>query len=319
MDYTIVYLTNREEPLLHWTVESLGLQIPESERGNVQIVVVDKFAEDEGRRGWAKAQLESGLKGCDFVHTPAKPNVWSGPCRLTSEDYFAPSNYRNTGILLAKAPVIAFLDDLSVVCPGWWDHIKQVHDSQEVILGTYEKHRHMYVEGGVLVYSDPHTVSVDSRRSTALMRSSDRINPISCSGSWMYGCSFACPTEALLQSNGFDEDCDSMGSEDYITGMIMEQKGWNFKFCPGMKTIESDTHHEFGEVATRVIKPMGDTDASYVILNWVKQNGRDKCAFYSNDHLTLRDAREKVLSTGILPECSIPEHDWRDGTPLRNM
>jgi len=314
MKYSIVYLTNRIEPLLHWTLESLAKEIPPEERGEVQFIMVDKFAEDQGRRDWVKVQLVKILNGCNYVHTTVKPNVWCGSHRLTSEDYFAASNYRNTGILLAQAPMIAFLDDLSVVCPGWWDHVKRSEADQAVYLGTYDKHRDMYVEQGQLVYSSH--VDPDTRRSKLSQENTD---PFPCAGSWMYGCSFACPTEALLDANGFDEDCDSMGSEDYITGMIMERKGWQFKFCPQMKTIESDLHHGFGDVAKRIIKPMGGTDASHIILNSVIYDGRSKSAFYSNKYSDIREARDEVLRTGQLPECGIPQHDWRDGQALEEM
>jgi hypothetical protein len=316
MKYTIVYITNRLEPLLHWTLDSLALEIPADERSDVQFVVVDKYGDDLGRKKWVRFQLVDKLDGCKFVHTTVKPNVWCGKHRLTSADYFAASNYRNTGILLAEAPHIAFLDDLSVVCGGWWDHVKQSNADQEVYLGTYDKHRHMYVDQGVLLSSDPHSIAEDTRRQKLQPGTKD---PIPCTGSWMYGCSFACPTEALLQVNGFDEDCDSMGSEDYITGILMEKKGWKFKFCQGMKTIESDYHHELGKIAVRVIKPMGDTDASHVVLNSVMNGSKVKSSFYSNKYSDIREARDYVLQTGKLPECSIPEHDWRDGTLISKM
>jgi hypothetical protein len=316
MKYSIVYLTNRIDPLFQWTVDSLSHQIPPEERQDVQLVVVDKYANDTGRQGYFRTELERGLLGCELTHTAVKPNVWCGEDKLTFRDYFAASNYRNTGILLAKAPMIAFLDDLSVVCPGWWDHVKQAEAEQAVFLGTYDKHQSMCVRDGVLVYSDPDKIAADSRRSKL---SPNNTKPFPCGGSWMFGCSFACPTEALLDVNGFDEDCDSMGSEDYITGMMMERKGWKFKFCPLMKTIESDLHHGFGEIAIRVIKPMNGTDASHVILNDVLIGNRTKSAFFNDAGDSLRDARAKVLSTGKLPACSIPEHDWRDGTELSSM
>ena len=316
MGYSIIYPTCRLEPLLHWTLDSLATQIPESERGDVQFIIVDKFGDDPARLEWARLQFEDSLKGCTLVHTTVKPNVWSGKHRLTSTDYFAASTYRNTGLLLATNSTVAFLDDLSYVCPGWWSHVQQAANAQEIYLGTYDKGQHMVVRNGELIYQDPGSIDPDTRRQKL---NPDNVDPFPCTGSWMYGCSMAAPLEAFLQVNGFDEDCDSMGSEDYITGMLLEKYGWHFRFCPSMKTIESYVHHGLGEVAKRVDKPMGGTDASHVILHSVMNGTRKKSAFYSNQHGNLRDAREEVLATGKLPDCSIPEHDWRDGQRLDEM
>ena len=96
MKYSIVYLTNRIEPLLHWTLDSLANEIPAEERGDVQFILVDKFAEDQGRRDWVKIQLEKILNGFNYVHTTVKPNVWCGSHRLTSQV----AGSENAGLLL---------------------------------------------------------------------------------------------------------------------------------------------------------------------------------------------------------------------------
>jgi len=64
---------------------------------------------------------------------------------------------------------------------------------------------------------------------------------------------------------------------------------------------------------------MGETDASHIILNSVIYDGRSKSAFYSNKYSDIREARNEVLRTGQLPECGIPQHDWRDGQALEDM
>lgn len=310
--YSIIYPTVRKDPKLKWFVESLLRDIDSEDLGRTQLVVVDRWAGPGTRDTWLSKQ--GNLKAfADVVHTPPKPNVWCGEHRLTKTDYFAASNYRNTGLLHAKGEHVVFVDDLSVVMPGWWHYVQESRKLQEIYLGTYSKELDMRVVKGELKSYEHNPIGQDTRLKPHMA------DPFYCTGSWMYGCSLAGPIEAFLQINGFDEDCDSMGSEDYVCGMMISKAGWKFKFCPRMKTIESEELHEDKDgPVLRIIKPIADTDASHVILNMV-QAGRDKGAFYSNKQMTLREAREIVLTGGPMPECNIPQHDWRDGQPLSEM
>lgn len=300
--------------MLEWFLDSLVSQTTKEEREQIQFIFIDRYCKTNGRHNWFVQH--KGLS--DFhsvIKTPVKPNVWHGKHRLTKSDYFAAANYRNTGVLLAEADHLVLVDDLSVMMPGWWDSVKKSRDEQRIYLGAYGKHKDMKVVGGRLVSSDPFEAGIDSRV---------KISPTtrSCSGSWMYGSSVAMPTEALLQVNGFDEDCDSMGGEDYACGIMMERRGWEFVFCTEMMTVESEEHHYIGVILKHIIKPHPDPaqkDYSHVYLNWVNTGSRLSGAFYNNDGLSLREARKQVLKTKELPKCSIPEHDWRDGQPLAEM
>ena len=310
--YSIVYPTFREDPKLNWFVESLLLDIPKETLSQVQLVIVDRLAGTSKRKRWLDKHKNLSKFG-DVAHTPVKPNVWCGEHRIPAKDYFAAANFRNTGILHAKGSHIVFADDLSVIMPGWWHHVAESRRLQEIYLGTYSKEREMVVQKGVLKNYTPNPIGQDTRLKPHMA------DPFYCTGSWMYGSSVAAPIEALLQVNGFDEDCDSMGSEDYVCGMMMESYGWKFKFCPRMKTVESEElHGSKGVEISRIIKPIADTDASHVILNMVK-GGRNKGAFYTNKQMTLREARDSVLAGNPMPECNIPQHDWRDGQPLEEM
>jgi len=280
-----------------------------------QLIYVDHYAEETGRSEWATGHKEIPLFH-SMTHVPVKPNVWTGSHRLTSVDYFAASNFRNTGLIHSKADHVVFIDDLSVVCPGWWDHVKESKKLKEVYFGTYEKHSEMTVEDGLIVGSIRDLIGVDTRRAQL---SANNKAPFYCAGSWLYGCSLAAPIQAFLDINGFDEDCDSMGSEDYIAGIQLQFAGWKTKFCPGMQTIESETHHYAEKPARRVIKPMAGTDASHVILSQVVAGDRRKAAFYHHPYMTLAEARDHVLAGGELATTQIPQHDWRDGQPLTEM
>ena len=122
-----------------------------------------------------------------------------------------------------------------------------------------------------------------------------------------------------MEINGFDEDCDSMGSEDYICGMMLEQAGWQIKFAPRMETYESEEYHHMDAPFVRVIKPTGYKDASWTLLDQVRNHERPKAAFYHPDGISLAEARDRVLEGEPPPVCRIPEHDWRDGQLLKEM
>lgn len=315
MRYSIIYITNRPEPLLHWTIGSLVRDIPSEDIAQTQLIVVDRIAHNDGRPEWFKEHKHLDKFG-EVTHVPVKSNVWAGKWRLTPVDYFAASNFRNTGLLHARAEHIAFIDDLSYVCPGWWDHVKQSEAEQAIFLGTYEKRKHMCVEDGVLLGSEQHQAGIDTRMQQV---SAHNTEPFACAGSWMYGCSVTGPTKAWMDINGYDEDCDSMGSEDYLCGMMLEMAGWPIKFCPKMMTYESEEYHHLGTPAVRIIKPTGYRDASWTLLDQVRHKERLKGAFYCSNGQSLAETRDDVLAGEPIPITRIPENDWRDGQPLSEM
>jgi len=314
-EYTIIYVTNRSDCLFDWFLDSV-LKDMGKDASVTQLVLVDIYCGTAERSTWMKDYSTQLKKFHSFKHTIPKPNVWAGGYKLTSVDYFAPSAFRNTGLLWTEADHVTFIDDVSVVCPGWWDYTKQSKKAQEIYLGTYDKHWHMNVVKGILKGSDCRESGLDTRRTHLKEHHKE---PFYCHGTWMYGCSLSAPLEAFLQINGYDEDCDSMGSEDYVAGIMLEAHGWKFKFCMGMKTIESEEYHRMETPAKRIIKKVPAPDASHAILNMVRDGGRTTGAFYCSLGMNLRECREHVLKTKEMPITKIPEHDWRDGQPLSEM
>jgi hypothetical protein len=145
--------------------------------------------------------------------------------------------------------------------------------------------------------------------------------PHPCDGGWAYGCSLGAPVEALLSINGWDEDNDSMGGEDYACGMMLHRKGHELKYHPAMMTIESEeAHSELGEkIFKRIIKgPPGPRDASQVMYSYLVSGMKKVSADYYGGK-GLRDVREAVLKGTPFPVVKIPEHDWRDGQALAEM
>lgn len=159
--FSIIYISNRRDSKFQWFLESLRLDAPMDDLAQTQLIYVDHYAEETGRSEWATGHKEIPLFH-SMTHVPVKPNVWTGSHRLTSVDYFAASNFRNTGLIHSKADHVVFIDDLSVVCPGWWDHVKESKKLKEVYFGTYEKHSEMTVEDGLIVGSIRDLIGVDT-------------------------------------------------------------------------------------------------------------------------------------------------------------
>lgn len=334
---SVCFVTNRKEPRIRWFFDSLHRELGGDYSG-VKIIVVDKWCswnewlneDDEINGGYRHRKVPrmtsahySALldkRMSDFqnmahsaiCHVPPKPTVWAGAfTRRTSQDYFAPSNARNTGLCLAPDGYIAYVDDLSVLLPGWWEQVQKAVVGNYIACGTYQKVNKLEVTSGDVVSWDETESGIDSRKQ---FFTSDE--PFKCGGGWMYGCSMAIPVEALLTINGFDEDHDSMGGEDTAAGIMLERNGFELRMCPKMKTFESEEDHHVEKPAKRIIKPQaGYKDASHAILDWIQNGNRIKAPNYQD----MRQTRESVLNGEKFPNVTIPEHHWPDGVALKDM
>lgn len=319
---SIVYITGRQDPRFEWFADSLHRELAGGYEG-VEIIVVDYWADENGgsdgpdpvaRRTYFEARAH-----CPLIHVPPKPTVWQGRHRVTKTNYFAAANARNTGVCLASDGWIAFADDLAVLMPGWMETIRRAQRENFIALGAYRKFPGLVVERGVV------RVPEDPRRKTDLHGwdsrwengSDDR--PVPASGSWMYGCSVAMPLEALLAINGWDERADArgLGSEDYITGMILERHGYAFRYCRSMMTIEEDvatTSPFVREIATAPGRP----DASHVLLEHASS---PQCLSAPNyfPEGGIREVRRQVRAGKPFPDQRIPEHCWYSGTRLADL
>jgi hypothetical protein len=133
--------------------------------------------------------------------------------------------------------------------------------------------------------------------------------------------------DALLKVNGWDEDNDSMGGEDYCIGLMLEKQGFDLFYLPRMMTLESEEAHSekdangnpVDERFLRIIKgPSGPRDASQRMLAWVQVGARKMGANYYGDN-GIVGVRERVLNGSPFPVVKIPENDWRDGQALSEM
>jgi hypothetical protein len=313
---TIAYITNRKICHINWFFQSLYNQLllqpvyPE-----IKVCVVDHWAEAYGH--WteidvAKRKYEfSKMAPFPIHHVPPKPTVWSGKYRLTTQNYFSPSNSRNTGLCMSEGSHIVYVDDLSVLLPGWLDSVLEAQKGGYIACGTYRKVLNLNVVDGNVLSFDDHPSGHDSRKQ--FFKSDE---PFPAGGSWMYGCSVAIRTEALLEINGWDENCDSCGAEDTITGIILDRKGNKFMMCPKMLSYEDELAHHVETPFKRIIKPKeGWKDSSHMILH---QAIHGESLWFPN-YQNMRETRDIVLNGGAFPIVQIPEHHYIDGQSLRDM
>lgn len=310
MTLNIAYMTSRQAPMIHWFFDSLHRECAGLYDG-LRLIVVDFHADTPGRRdAFAKAAH------CDIVHVPAKPTVWQGPHRLTTTDYFAAANARNTAVCLARDGWIVFVDDLSVLLPGWLACVRRAIERRYIVCGTYKKVLALVVENGEAVYYREHTAGLDSR--WKLCRDD---GPVRLPGGAMYGCSVAMPLEAILDINGYDEDCDCMGlgSEDYIAGIMLEHRGYDIRLDCKMQTLESEERHHWEKPMKRVIEgePESQNNASWAILGPVVAGKRTAAPNYFDGGI--RCLRERVLAGEPFPVMKIPEHSWYSGRHLSTL
>ncbi len=307
---TIAYMSNRIDCKIQWFWESLHRELSGNYE-NIKIVVIDFWADGSFER--MGQIMRNAPVSCNVVHTSPKPTVWQGKHRLTKEDYFAASNARNTAICLAPDGWIAFVDDLSVLLPGWFDAIKRAMENNYIVLGAYKKVKGLEVVNGNPEKYTEFPGGIDSRLSKVSGQ-----GPHSCDGGWMFGCSLAAPVDAFLKINGFDEACDGLGAEDYIAGIMLEKQGYKLMYDPRMMTFESDELHFVEKPFKRTDKGVSPNDKSHAILNMVRDGGRHVAPnFFPEGGIAA--LRQKILAGGEFPTSQIPFHDWFDGQPIQDF
>lgn len=311
MNLSIAYMTNRRDPKIQWFFDSLHQDLGACYNDITRLIIVDFYADEPGRKE-AFAALFRGPKALLYHVTP-KPTVWQGKYLLTKEDFFAASNARNTAICLAPDGYIAFVDDLSVLVPGWMDRVRAAMAEGYIVYGTYQKVLGLIVDNGLIKGFREHSAGFDSR--LKMLPKGQRTH--SCAGSWLYGCSLAASVEAFLKINGFDEDCDSLGSEDSICGIMLGHAGYRFVFDMDMMTYESEEDHFVEPPFKRMDKGQSPNDKSHKMLNmalkgrWIAPNHFEPGG--------IRLMRERVLAGQPFPISQIPQHDWYDKQPIQEM
>lgn len=342
---SISYFTCRTNPRWQWFLDSLANQVAPDQRKDLQLVFIDAklwapglenirtdlamttqdsfplrdLRYQDGARREELAKIVDGR--FEFLHVPPKPNVWNGPFRLTSKDWFAAANARNTAIIVVRHPYLVCIDDLSVTMPHWFAQALHAAAHKYIVCGAYKKVKQLVVDKGNVVSFEEFPPGVDSRWGNG---SDTGIVPYS--GGGMYGCSFGVPLALALTVDGFEPACNGMGAEDYDFGIRLERAGGKVFYNRNMLTLESEEAHgeepslprESREVTTD-FKPEGyegSPMSDWVLRNRVYSETMRILPLMPENLLALR---ERYFATGLVPIPSGPSTDWKDGKALSEL
>lgn len=314
MTLSIAYFTSRKEPKLNWFFDSLHRETGGDYSG-IKIIIVD-FWKDErpwDQDTWTAAAHTSGR--CILEHVTPKPTVWQGEHKLTKEEWFAASNARNTAVCLAPDGWIAFVDDVSVLMPGWLQHVREAMagDQKAVTCGAYRKVKDLVVENGNVVSFTDHPGGHDNRYGYG----SD-IGAVECHGNWLYGCSLVAPVQAFLDINGWPEAlCDGLSFEDCICGIMLGKKGYRFRYVRSMMTYESEELHAQLPVMKRSDYGVSPNDKSHAVLKMAQTGNGWHPNYFGEEGIA--GLRRRVLAGEPFPIVQCPEHEWYTSTPLKDL
>lgn len=298
MNLSIAFVTSRKEPKLNWFLDSLMPQVRLDDK--IEVIVCDLHCGEP--RFFNHGPLLVS------VYEP-KPCVWSGPHRLTKDNWWSKSNSLNTAICLAKHEWFAAVDDRCVLADTWLQSVREAQSKNRVVVGSYVKYHGMKVENGkILDYGK--LDGVDGR-------SYPKGHQVKCGADGFFGCTWVSRLELLLEMNGIEERCHALGFEDVITGMRFINNGHSIYYDSRMFCFQDRTPSECEPIMRRTSKekhPMDKTDKTWTALaTWANEKR-------SNPDFDLRELREKIQRGEPFPHHDgKPSHDWFDNMPVKDF
>jgi hypothetical protein len=305
MALNLCYVTARKEPHLEWFLSSLAKECG-GDFSSIQIIIVDYWAnpfggtkaDHEARRAYVFNRVEAAGIPEDAVNwVSPKSTPWQGRQRQTQRDWFNVANSRNTALCYCEDGHVAFIDDLSVLMPGWLNFAAQaVMAPKTVTCCGYQKVRNLIVEKGAVISFDANESGRDSRLKHA--RRSDR--PLApCPNDWHYGYVLG-PVGAYLDVNGWVEtDAAGLGFEDMPTGINLARKGYAMRYDPRMLALETEDGHDDTKFH-RADYGISPNDKSH----WLLHSARTGDGWARNDFgngMNLRELRDHVFAKASNP------------------
>lgn len=299
MSLSIIYQTAREEPKIEWFLDSLKRELGDFK--NLKLIIVDFY---RNQRPLPVTDLP-----WETVWIEPMPNHYQGPHRLTKEDWFAAANSRNSGLCHASDGHVVFVDDLSVLLPGWFKAVQDMMKARYIACGAYHKVKELVVENGnVVSYKNG---GLDHR-----YKYGSDSGPVDCRGDWLYGCSCGGPTDVFLSVGGFPSYlADAISSEDYCLGIVLTNNGHQLKYDRRMMTFESEELHSVGKVMIRRDKGTSPNDKSHSLLDRVRRLKHFENYYEGGIHQLRLDA----LAGKPFPPCRMPVTDWYDGQRIADF
>ena len=323
---TFVYVTCRKNSRLEWFLDSLYNQVKEIgvDTSNIQLVIVDFYLQyDQSRLDYVRDRVRGRF---EFVHVPPKPSPWQGKYRITKTDCFSASLARNTGICYVKNPYVFFIDDLSVLKSGSFQHMLQYAKDNRTVAFSYRKVFGLNVDNGSIVSMIEHPAGVDSR---------DYIQGslTSITGGQFYGYA-GLSLDTILKVNGYDEICSSYGYEDIDCGFRLEKNGEPLYYSKDVMFYETedivdevhfhrrdpllskdDYHLLMDKYGVTKRRDEGRTDISHFLLDLLT---RGKSWTEGNDY-NLAELRTKILNGGSFQDVFDPEMKTIEGVFLYDI
>jgi hypothetical protein len=204
-----------------------------------------------------------------------------------------------------------FVDDSSVLLPGWLKAHTHAATHEYVLCGLMCKRAHLEVsDEGTVLRADEIQGGADPR----LELFSD-YDVSRCEGGLLYGGTFSVPLEYALRVNGQDEIYDAIGAEDCDFGMRLERAGAPIianRTCRILEDagnssapIESlPRFDEFAELCRQLFDRL--------------RREQDRVAAIGN-LFDLRTLRDDVLAGGGFPAPVGPKTYWPDGRSLTEI
>lgn len=305
--FTIAFVTGRTSDEWPWLRDSLMREFDRYRFGFLPKIIIIQ----------ATRTSEHFAKMVDGVNTAPKPNIWQGKHRVTSQDWWAMSNARNTAICLCETEWICFFDDRCVLLPGYLDALQDAMDGSYILAGAYEKREWMTVEDGII-----RNGGIIKGRDCRLdyYEQNKLKSPFSCPGSWLFGAIFAMPIEWALEVNGSPEICDGQGFEDVQFGLLLEHNGYPIKYDPRAKIIQDRTPGMCGPTYRREDKGVSPNDKSHALLAMFNKPEVKKAIHTPGWDFDIRKVRADVLAGKPWPlPPNIGYKDWYDQQPIKDF